>query len=70
MTENEICEMLRRRRYELKISQRALAERTGVSKCAIALIENGKKSPTLRTLKILCEHLNLDVSVFSKLSGN
>lgn len=48
---------------ELGISQRKMAELTGLSKYEILLVESNRKSPTLRTLVILCEVLKLDISV-------
>ena len=63
MTSEEICTALKNRRMELGISQRKMAELTGLSKYEILLVESNRKSPTLRTLVILCEVLKLDISV-------
>jgi predicted nucleotidyltransferase/DNA-binding XRE family transcriptional regulator len=45
--------MLRRARKQRGLTQRALAERTGVAQTTIARIESGRHQPTLRTLTTL-----------------
>lgn len=45
-------------RTRTKLSQEALAERSGVNRVSIARFENGAREPTLSTLKRLVESLD------------
>lgn len=63
VTPEEISKVIKDRRTELGISQRKMAEMTGLSKYEIILVETNRKSPTLRTLEILCEALRMDISI-------
>lgn len=63
MTPEEISKVIKDRRTELGISQRKMAEMTGLSKYEIILVETNRKSPTLRTLEILCEALKMDIFI-------
>lgn len=45
---------IRQRRNELKLSQSALAEMTGVSRNTISSIETGQFNPTAKLALILC----------------
>lgn len=54
---------LRRRREEAGLSQRALAERVGLSESLIRLIEQGKKRPTPRTIRMLLGVRELGLAV-------
>lgn len=49
---------LRNRRRQLSLTQEQLAERTGVSRTAVAKWESGEKEPTLQNLRRLCAVLN------------
>jgi len=49
--------VLRARREELGISQEELAERAGVDRSYISILERGLKSPTLETLEKICSAL-------------
>lgn len=66
----EICYAIKKRRTELKISQRMMAEVTGLSKYAIILLESNRKSPTLKTLEKVCEVLRLDLYIAEKQAHN
>ena len=50
-------------RIERGLSQNKLALLSGLSRQAIAFIEQGKKSPTLGTLQKLADALNVSVSM-------
>lgn len=56
------------RLYQLRIdrnlSQRELAERAGVTRNTVMLIENGDTLPNLDTVKKLCDVLEVDLSDF------
>lgn len=52
-----------RRRQELGISQRALAERCGIPQSSVARIETFKTTPKLDTLIKLMQALNLKLQV-------
>lgn len=51
-------------RKEKKLSQRALANATGLSHNFICEIESGKKRPGLDSVGPLCRALGLDPSIF------
>ena len=42
-----LSEMIELRMYELKLNQKSLAERTGISPAKLSLILNGKQEPDL-----------------------
>ena len=46
--------ILRVKRESLGISQEALAERAGVDRSYVSILERGLKSPTLETLEKIC----------------
>jgi transcriptional regulator with XRE-family HTH domain len=66
MTSEEICAAIKKKRKSLSFTQAQLAESTGLSAYYIGLLESGQKSPTLRTLELVCEALGLEVSVGAK----
>jgi transcriptional regulator with XRE-family HTH domain len=47
-------------RNKLKISQLELEMKSGISAHSISNIEKGKTQPTLKTILILCESLEID----------
>ena len=49
-----IGDALRAKREKLGISQEELAERAGVDRSYISILERGLKSPTLETLERIC----------------
>lgn len=53
-----IGSVLRQKREKLGISQEELAERAGVDRTYISILERGLKSPTLETLERICIALN------------
>ena len=52
-----IGRILRAKRESLGISQEALAERAGVDRSYVSILERGLKSPTLATLEKICKAL-------------
>lgn len=52
-----IGDALRAKREKLGISQEELAERAGVDRTYISILERGLKSPTLDTLERICSAL-------------
>jgi transcriptional regulator with XRE-family HTH domain len=52
------------RRSQLGLTQRTLAERTGIRQSEISLIESGKRLPTLSQLAALAEHLAVPLQWF------
>lgn len=52
---------LKERRLELNLTQRKVAEESGVSEFQISLFENGKGNPTVGTLKKICDVLGLRI---------
>jgi len=52
-----IGRILRVKREQLGISQEALAERAGVDRSYVSILERGLKSPTLETLERICAAL-------------
>lgn len=51
------------RRAELGLSLRHLSLMTGMSSAGISRIENGERSPNLRTLLVLSEQLGLTITI-------
>jgi transcriptional regulator with XRE-family HTH domain len=51
---------LRRRRTDAGLSQEALAERAGLHRTAVGLLERCKRSPRLETIVSLAHALGLD----------
>ena len=52
-----IGRILRAKRENLGISQETLAERAGVDRSYVSILERGLKSPTLETLERICRAL-------------
>ena len=63
MTSEQICTAIKKKRKTLGITQAQLAEKTGLSTYYIGLLEANRKSPTLRTLELICEVLGLDIMI-------
>ena len=49
--------VLRAKREKLAISQEEVAERAGVDRTYISILERGLKSPTVETLERICDAL-------------
>jgi transcriptional regulator with XRE-family HTH domain len=63
MTKTELGQKIRERRKTLGISQRELADYTGLSIVILSLIENGKTNPSFETLSEILYYLNLKISL-------
>lgn len=57
----QIGKTLKEKRVKLNLSIRDLADSCHVAPSTISLIENGKTSPILLTLKSICDTLNIPV---------
>jgi transcriptional regulator with XRE-family HTH domain len=60
----DISERLRDLRLSHKMSQRALARRSGISNATISLIESGKLNPSVAVLKSILIGLKTDLAEF------
>jgi transcriptional regulator with XRE-family HTH domain len=56
--------LLRKRRGQQKMSQEALAAKSGYERAFISLIELGKTNPSLRSIFDICTALDIRPSVF------
>ena len=61
--EFQIIRALIKVRSEKKISQKQLAELTGINQADISRIENGNANPSLRTLQRLAEGLGMKLKL-------
>jgi transcriptional regulator with XRE-family HTH domain len=61
-----LADRIRERRRERKLSQAALARRLGVTQGSVALMESGRRSPSLELLPKLAEALGLSVEYLLK----
>ncbi len=57
-------QLLRKHRLQQKMSQEALAARSGYERAFISLIELGKTNPSLRSIFDICTALNIRPSAF------
>lgn len=58
---NKIVTVLREKRKTKKISQYKLAKEIGMSKSSILYIENLTQHPTLYTILLIANYLNVDI---------
>jgi transcriptional regulator with XRE-family HTH domain len=58
----EFGDRVRARRYDLDLSQEALAHRAGLQRAYIGQLETGMRSPGLETLAKLARALELDAA--------
>jgi transcriptional regulator with XRE-family HTH domain len=61
---------LRKARETAKLTQENLADRAGVHRTYISLLERGEKSPTVDTLKKICRVLDIRVSTLLARAGD
>ena len=59
-------QLLRKHRVRKKMSQEALAARSGYERAFISLIELGKTNPSLRSIFDICSSLDMKPSVFMR----
>ena len=63
MNIGEISDYIARRRKTLKISQRELAELSGISLHSLSNLESGKGNPTLESLLKVADTLGVTITV-------
>ncbi|MDE6844969.1 MAG: helix-turn-helix transcriptional regulator [Lachnospiraceae bacterium] len=62
-TEFEVAKALIEARVSLNMTQKELAERSGIRQSNISRIENGTCSPTVATLQLLAKGLGKELSI-------
>ena len=63
MNAEELAKLLRERRKLAKITQRDLAELSGLAVHTLSDLESGKGNPTLEVLSKLCAVLGLEIQL-------
>ncbi len=63
MKKLELGQKIRERRKALAISQRELADYTGLSVVTLSLIESGKANPSFETLSEILYYLDLEIKL-------
>ncbi|MCK4530158.1 MAG: helix-turn-helix transcriptional regulator [Candidatus Marinimicrobia bacterium] len=63
MTKKELGQTIKERRRTLAISQRVLADYTGLSVVTLSQIEGGKANPSFDTLNEILHYLNLEIKL-------
>lgn len=66
MTIEELGQKIKGRRNTLSISQRQLADYTGLSVVTLSQIESGKANPSFETLNEIFHFLSLEILVVVK----
>lgn len=56
--------MIELRKYEFRITQKELSEKTGITRTTIASIEAGINNPSVETAKVLAKFLGFDWTLF------
>lgn len=69
-TPNDVGNALRLARKKQKLSQQALATRSGIWQETISKIENGSPGTRLETIFDLCAALNLEVAITDRSTGS
>lgn len=64
------CDALKSARSAARISQHALAEKSGVSQQGISLIESGERSPTEETMQLLAAALGMELADMLRPGGD
>lgn len=67
---SDVAGQIRRLRERRQLSQRALAEASGLSRNTLSLLERGRTSPTLATLQKIAAALQVDINVFFQEGGH
>ena len=63
MTKKELGQIIKERRRTLAISQRELADYTGLSVVTLSQIEGGKANSSFDTLNEILHYLNLEIKL-------
>ncbi|XQC05825.1 helix-turn-helix domain-containing protein [Arcobacter cryaerophilus gv. pseudocryaerophilus] len=58
---NNLAEKLKLRRLDLNLSQEALADKCGLDRTYISLIERSRRNPSYLSLIKLCDGLEIDL---------
>ena len=58
-----LISVLRLRMYEMKLTQKAMAELIGISASRLNEILSGKREPTLLVARAICFNLSIDASI-------
>lgn len=66
MTKAELGQKIKERRNTISISQKQLADYTGLSVVTLSQIESGKANPSFETLYEIFHFLNLEILVVVK----
>ncbi|MDR4995780.1 helix-turn-helix transcriptional regulator [Bacillus altitudinis] len=61
---NELARMLKNKRKESGLSQEDFAEKMGFTGSYISRLENGKVSPTFKSLVQISEHVGIKAKLF------
>ena len=61
-----VGEAIRRARQKAGLSQEAVADKAGLHRTYISLVERNKKSPTLDTLFRICQAIGVSTSAIVK----
>lgn len=61
---------LKKHRNQRGLSQKSLSYQTGISQSFISSIEANKQSPTITTLKIICDVFGITISDFFSKTDN
>lgn len=61
-----VAAQIKTKRKELGWSQQQLADRTGLQKSTIGRIEAGLNSPTIETIGLIAEELDMDIMIPGK----
>ena len=59
----DLIDVLRLRMYEMKLSQKAMAELIGISASRLNEILTGKREPTLQIARAICIKLSIDTAI-------
>jgi transcriptional regulator with XRE-family HTH domain len=57
---NNVHELLKARRKFLRLTQRSLAQKLGVEPSYVAMIETGRRKPSLKLVALIADSLGLD----------
>ncbi|AOC55408.1 helix-turn-helix domain-containing protein [Bacillus pumilus] len=61
---NELSKMLKKKRIESGLSQEEFAKTLGFTASYISRLENGKVSPTFKSLEKISEHIGIKANLF------
>lgn len=57
----QLAEKIKSRRLQLNLSQEALANKSGLDRTYISLVERSKRNPSYLSLVKLCDGLEVDI---------